>query len=75
MLTDLRFSARALAKNPGYALVAILKKRLGSDATLYQLLQILSVSVFEKTPVAELFQSISSQNAITSPHNQLLLFA
>jgi hypothetical protein len=58
-----------------YALVAILKKRLGSDATLYQLLQILSVSVFEKTPVAELFQSISSQNAITSPHNQLLLFA
>lgn len=58
-----------------YALVAILKKRLRSDATLYEILQILSVSVFEKTPVAELFQPFSSQNKITSPHNQLQLFA
>ena len=57
-----------------YALVAILKKRLGSDASLYEILQILSVSVFEKTPVAELFQLLSSQNEITSFPNQLLLF-
>jgi uncharacterized protein DUF4372/DDE family transposase len=58
-----------------YALVAILKKRLGSDATLYEILQILSVSVFEKTPVAELFQALSSQNESTQFSNQLLLFA
>jgi len=57
-----------------YALVALLKKRLGSKATLYEILQILSVSVFEKTPVAELFQALCSQNEITHLSNQLLLF-
>lgn len=58
-----------------YALVAILKKRLNSDATLYQLLQVLSVSVFEKTPLAQLFQAIRSQNENPHLSNQLLLFA
>jgi len=58
-----------------YALVAILKKRMGSDATLYEILQILSVSVFEKTPVAELFQALRSQNESSQFSNQLLLFA
>jgi Domain of unknown function (DUF4372)/Transposase DDE domain len=57
-----------------YALVAILKKHLSSDATLYEILQVLSVSVFEKTPVAELFQALRPQNEITPPSNQLLLF-
>jgi hypothetical protein len=57
-----------------YALVAILKKRLGSDATLYEILQILSVSVFEKTPLAELFQAVGSQNEFPQISNQLLLF-
>src|SRR5262249_47923276 len=57
-----------------YALVAILKKRLGSQATLYQILQILSVSVFEKTPLPELFQALSSQNEIAHFPKQLLLF-
>jgi len=57
-----------------YALVALLKKRLGSDATLYEILQILSVSVFEKMPVNQLFQPFNSQNEAASPHNQLLLF-
>ena len=57
-----------------YALVAILKKRLGSDATLYNLLQVLSVSVFEKTPLAELFQASRSQNETSQLSNQLLLF-
>lgn len=57
-----------------YALVALLKKRLGSPATLYEILQILSVSVFEKTPVNQLFQVLSSQNEISSPAKQLSLF-
>jgi len=57
-----------------YALVAILKKRLRSEASLYELLQILSVSVFEKTPVAQLFQAIHSQNDNPFLSNQLELF-
>ena len=57
-----------------YALVAILKKRLGSDATLYNLLQVLSVSVFEKTPLAELFQASRPQNQNSPSSNQLFLF-
>lgn len=57
-----------------YALMALLKKRLNSDATLYEILQILSVSVFEKTPVQQLFQGFSSQNQTNESHNQLQLF-
>lgn len=57
-----------------YALVAILKKRIGSDSTLYEILQILSVSLFEKTPVAQLFQTLSSQNESPQFSNQLSLF-
>lgn len=57
-----------------YALVAILKKRLGSEASLYEILQILSVSVFEKTPVQHLFQALRSQNESTLLSNQLELW-
>ena len=57
-----------------YALVAILKKRLNSTATLYEILQILSVSVFEKIPVAQLFQALHSHNESLSIPKQLLLF-
>jgi hypothetical protein len=57
-----------------YALVALLKKRLHLDLSFYEILQILSVSVFEKTPVLQLFQPFHSQNDLTQFHNQLLLF-
>jgi hypothetical protein len=57
-----------------YALVALLKKRLNSHATLYEILQILSVSVFEKTPVEQLFQASRSQNEYSDSPNQLWLF-
>ncbi len=57
-----------------YALVALLKKRRGSAATLYEILQILSVSAFEKTPVKQLFQAFYSQNEITPLSKQLCLF-
>lgn len=56
-----------------YALVALLKKRLRSDATLFEILQILSVSVFEKTPVAELFHALGAQNDSGDQSKQLLL--
>jgi hypothetical protein len=35
-----------------YVLVAIARKRLGLEARLYQTLQILSVTLFEKTPIS-----------------------
>jgi transposase len=57
-----------------YALVALLKKRLALEASFYEILQILSVSVFEKTPVNQLFQAHNSQNETASPSNQLCLF-
>jgi hypothetical protein len=57
-----------------YLLVAIAKKRLDLPQSLYTILQILSVSIFEKTPIAELFSQ--SDYSIQQAHcpNQLLLF-
>jgi hypothetical protein len=58
-----------------YVLVAIVKKRLELDASLYTLLQILSVTLFEKMPLQQAFPgSDSSSNSITID-NQLNLFA
>ncbi len=39
-----------------YVLVAILRKRLGLEASLYQALQILGVTLFEKTPFCRHFR-------------------
>ena len=57
-----------------YLLVAIAKKRLGIELPLYTILQILSVSIFEKTPLVELFSQTNYN--ILQPHspNQLSLF-
>jgi len=58
-----------------YVLVAIIKKRLDVDASLYTLLQILSVTLFEKMPLKQAFpDSHSSFDSITI-NNQLNLFA
>jgi hypothetical protein len=58
-----------------YVLVAIVKKRLGLDASLYTLLQILSVTLFEKMPIQQALSE--SQTASDDPpiDNQLNLFA
>ncbi len=57
-----------------YVLVAIVRKRLGLEASLYQILQILSVTLFEKTPILQALQpSDSHDNLLTNP-NQLILF-
>jgi len=57
-----------------YLRVAIVKKRLGSELSLYTILQILSVSIFEKTPLVELFSQSDYKNLLPPSPNQLLLF-
>src|SRR6202022_736494 len=57
-----------------YVLVAIVRKRLDLDASLYQILQILSLTLFEKTPILQAFQASDSQEALLDPGNQLILF-
>ena len=57
-----------------YVLVAIVKKRLALPATLYEILQILSLSLFEKTPVNCLFHDDPHQKIPTADPNQLTLF-
>jgi transposase len=57
-----------------YVLVAIVRKRLGLDASLYQILQILSLTLFEKTPILQALQASDSQEESLDPGNQLILF-
>jgi transposase len=57
-----------------YLLVAIVRKRLGLEASLYQILQILSVTLFEKTPIFQAFQAFDSQDNLVDSGNQLNLF-
>ncbi len=57
-----------------YVLVAIVKKRLGLKASLYEILQILSLSLFEKTPILQLFSAPTPQIIMPHDHNQLNLF-
>ena len=58
-----------------YVLVAIIRKRLTLPLSLYQILQILSVTLFEKTPILQALQPPDSQEDL--PHNskQLNLFS
>jgi IS4 transposase len=57
-----------------YVLVAIIRKRLNLEASLYQILQILSVTLFEKTPILQALQASDSQEELPDPGNQLILF-
>jgi transposase len=57
-----------------YVLVAIVRKRLGLEASLYQILQILSLTLFEKTPILQALQASDSQEELPDPGNQLILF-
>ena len=57
-----------------YLLVAILRKQHGIEAGLYRILQILSVTVFEKTPMLQVLQGLDSQLPRPTPSNQLTLF-
>ena len=57
-----------------YLLVAYAKKILHLDRTIYEILQILSISVFDKTPINELFTDNKKQNNQELDYNQLTLF-
>jgi hypothetical protein len=58
-----------------YVLVAIAKKRLQLDISLYNMLQILSVNPFDKTPLYQLFSEPSYKNIEGGTDNQLILFS
>ena len=58
-----------------YVLVAIIKKRLKSEASLYTILQILSLTLFEKTQLNQLVTNIEYNPEKPDMSNQLNLFA
>lgn len=57
-----------------YVLVAIVKKQLGIKQSLYEMLQIFSITAFEKIPVNQLLQNTSLQNFKELNRNQLNIF-
>jgi hypothetical protein len=57
-----------------YVLVALVKKRLQQQASLHTLLQTLSVTLFEKTPIQRAFFCIACQFDSIANVNQLNLF-
>ncbi len=57
-----------------YVLVAIVKKELKIELSLGEILQILSIVLFEKVPITQVLRKNLSQNGNGQFHNQLLLF-
>ena len=57
-----------------YVLVAIAKKKYMLQQSLYEILQILSISIFEKMPINQLFQQTQLQYFKEQTHNQLKMF-
>lgn len=58
-----------------YVLVAIVKRRLDIRASLYQILQILSLTMFERIPLDQLLSHVVAEDASLESTNQLNLFA
>jgi hypothetical protein len=56
-----------------YLIVAITRKRFGIHRSLYEMLQILSVSLFDKNGLVELFSRVPLQNVVKGPENMVLL--
>jgi hypothetical protein len=57
-----------------YVLVAIVRKELKCERTMSEIMQILSVALFEKTPISEVFSNEKVQTAEEPSHKQLSLF-
>jgi len=57
-----------------YVLVAIARKRLGLEKSLYQILQIFSITSLEKVPILQVFEAFDSESELLDNANQLILF-
>ena len=57
-----------------YVLVAIMKKRLKIEASLYTILQVLSVTIFERMPLLQALTDIDCRSDTEQRNNQLFLF-
>jgi hypothetical protein len=57
-----------------YVLVAIVKKRLALEASLHEILQVLSVTLFEQVPILQAFGDAGLQEKSTNIYNQLNLW-
>lgn len=57
-----------------YVLVAIAKKKFGLKQSLYEILQVVSICVFDRTPITQLFNHSIQQNFKELNHNQLTIF-
>jgi hypothetical protein len=57
-----------------YVLVAILKKRLALQASLHEILQVLSLTLFEQVPILQAFGELESQEKSAAISNQLNLW-
>ena len=58
----------------GYVLVAVVKQRLNIDALLSTIPQVLSVTLFEKTPLDQLFARIDREDGSVGNDSRLNLF-
>ncbi len=57
-----------------YVLIAIIKKQLKIEHSLYTMLQVLSVTIFEKTPILQVFAMLDPEKETGDARNQLFLF-
>ena len=57
-----------------YLIIAYAKRKLNLDKTIYQILQIISISSFDKTPINQLFNQLELQNNQSTNSNQLSIF-
>src|SRR5437660_3702124 len=57
-----------------YVLVAIVRKRLGLEMSLYQILQIFSITLLEKLPILSVLEAFDSRSDLLDTSNQLILF-
>ena len=57
-----------------YVLVAIIRKRLRLQSSFYQILQILSLTLFEKMPILRALEASDSQNELGEDANQQIPF-
>ena len=57
-----------------YGLIAIIKKRLDLDHSLYTILHVFSTTIFEKTPISQVFQRYDHEPLLMPSSNPLILF-